>query len=153
MKRLVAHTHTHISCLTHFLVCCVCVVIMCSLMFINISSCMLVWLLIALSIALSCITLEFLHCKGRCSEQRPQDLMQKWSFKCIRSDAFWCGAVQSAVRIAPLCFPERTELGRYTGAVQRRSTYSAQGKNRCHFSKRPHFGLTPYIYATLTLGQ
>ena len=60
---------------------------------------------------------------------------------------------RSAVRTVPLCFPERTELGRCTGAVQKRSTYSAQGKFQANLSKRPHFDLAPYIYATLTLGQ
>ena len=39
------------------------------------------------------------------------------------------------------------------GAVQRRSTYSAQGNIEANLSKRPHFDLAPYIYATLTLGH
>ena len=43
------------------------------------------------------------------------------------------------------------------GAVQAlykgRSTYSAQGNIEANLSKRPHFDLAPYIYATLTLGQ
>ena len=86
LEEIVAYTHN--SCICLILVCCVSYC--CALMLIFISSCMLVWLLIALSIALSCIALDFLHCKGhcskrstkrcskRCSEQHPQDLMQKW---------------------------------------------------------------------------
>ena len=62
-------------------------------------------------------------------------------------------AVQGALRTAPLCFPERTEQRRCTGAVQKRSTYSVQGKFEANLSKQPHFVLASYIYATLTLGQ
>ena len=101
-------------------------------MFINISSCMLVWLHLAYPIALSCLDLGLHFCIGRSEkrstealyEQRPLSTIQTWSILIGRC---W-GAVQSALRTAPLCFPVRTEQGHCTGAVQKRPTYSAQGK-------------------------
>ena len=74
LEEIVVHTHN--SCICLILVCCVS--FMCALMLINISSCILGWLHLALPIALSCIILGFFLCKGRCSNSAHHT----WCKKC-----------------------------------------------------------------------
>ena len=60
---------------------------------------------------------------------------------------------RSAVRTVPLCFLVKTEQGRCTGAVQGALYVQRPRQYEANLSKRPHFDLAPYIYASLTLGQ
>ena len=158
LEEIVAHTHN--SCICLILICCVSY--LCALMLINISSCMLGWLHLALPIASSCTFLEFKHCKGRyskrseqrCSEQRPSYLMQNWKIKCIRFDAFWMGTVRalyrSAVRTAPLSDPR----GQFMGAVQelyRSALRTAPKANLRQTYQNDHTLIWPPIYMPLWL--
>ena len=109
--------------------------------------------------------------QGRCTysaHTRPDAIVL---FKSIRSDGIWEGAVwslfRSAVRTAPLCFPRGQSCGAvqalfrgdvlffiFPGEALYRSLYVQRPRHIfSHLSKRNILLLTPYIYASITLGH
>ena len=124
------HTHTHISCLIRFLVCCVCVVFMCSLMFINISSCMLYMIAFCMTKVMFILDLGLHSLCWALYEQRPYkrctdliDLNRSLYRRCIKRCTYSATLFSREIKVWAL--------------YKRRSTYNAQGKNRATYQNAP----------------